>query len=266
MWLLGRNSGKIGRSKEKVIMPVHNWTRVPPGIFHHFHHEWISTICRSLNGGLLPDGYYALDEQTAAGFGPDILTLQATTDFGSSGAATAALVRPQTQYNAKSETEYYRRKKSSVVVRHVSDDRMVAVVEIISPGNKAGRKAFQALIDKACDLLENKVHLLFIDLFPPSGRDPDGLHAAIWDEIQQQDERTSEGRFVPPADKPLTLVAYEAGPIIQAHLEFVAVRSALPNMPLVLELEGAVQLPLETTYMNAYAAVPQRWRRVLETI
>ena len=38
-------------------MPMHDWTRVEAGIYHHFHHEWISAIGRSLNRGLLPEDY-----------------------------------------------------------------------------------------------------------------------------------------------------------------------------------------------------------------
>ena len=57
-------------------MPMHNWTLVAAGIFHAFHHGWISTISNALNSGLLPPEYYALPEQQAAGFGPDVLTLQ----------------------------------------------------------------------------------------------------------------------------------------------------------------------------------------------
>jgi hypothetical protein len=57
-------------------MPVHDWTRVTAGIFHDFHHEWISAIKRALNSGLLPPGYYALAEQIAGGMGPDVLTLE----------------------------------------------------------------------------------------------------------------------------------------------------------------------------------------------
>ena len=37
-------------------MPIHDWTRVDAGIFHHFHYQWISTISNALNGGLLPNG------------------------------------------------------------------------------------------------------------------------------------------------------------------------------------------------------------------
>ena len=38
-------------------MPIHDWTRLEPGDFHHFHQRWISALCDSLNGGLLPPDY-----------------------------------------------------------------------------------------------------------------------------------------------------------------------------------------------------------------
>src|SRR5438876_883353 len=66
----------LARSVETNAMPVHDWTRVDAGIFHHFHHGWIEEIARGLNRGILPADYYALAEQHAAGFGPAVLTLQ----------------------------------------------------------------------------------------------------------------------------------------------------------------------------------------------
>ena len=30
-------------------MPIHDWTRVPAGIFHDFHHGWIEEAKRALN-------------------------------------------------------------------------------------------------------------------------------------------------------------------------------------------------------------------------
>ena len=78
-------------------MPMHDWTRVAAGIYHDFHHEWISEIKRSLNRGVLPEGFYALAEQHAAGFGPDVLTLQdADPSFGSSsGGGVTTKPRPK---------------------------------------------------------------------------------------------------------------------------------------------------------------------------
>ena len=61
-------------------MPIHDWTRVDAGIFHHFHHGWIEEIARALNRGLLPPDHYALAEQIAGGLGPDVLTLQRPTN------------------------------------------------------------------------------------------------------------------------------------------------------------------------------------------
>ena len=56
-------------------MPVHDWTRVIAGTFHHFHHEWITCISRALNSGLLPSEYYAMAEQITGGLGPDVVAL-----------------------------------------------------------------------------------------------------------------------------------------------------------------------------------------------
>ena len=140
-------------------MPMHNWKLVEAAIFHAFHHRWISAISDSLNAGLLPPEYYALPEQQAAGFGPDVLTLQGLTGRTrtsptQTARASLCALRPRTRFTAESDVEFYRRKKSSVVVRHLSGDHIVSMVEIISPSNKSGRQPFRAFIDKACDLLE----------------------------------------------------------------------------------------------------------------
>ena len=54
----------------------------------------------------------------------------------SGAAATTVATRPQTRFTAETDAEFYRRKKSSIVVRHVSGDRMVAVLEVVSPGTR----------------------------------------------------------------------------------------------------------------------------------
>src|SRR5262245_49019628 len=247
-----------------MAMPVHDWTRVEARIFHAFHHDWITEIARALNRGLLPDDYYALPEQQAAGFGPDVLALQSQTPSGNDAAAassgTAAAIfwtRPQTRFTAETDAEFYRRKKSSIVVRHVSGDRIVAMLEVVSPGNKASRHAVRAFVEKACELLEHRIHLLIVDLFPPGPRDPNGIHAAIWQEVQDEP-------FVLPKDKPLTLVAYECDLTTRVYLNAVAVGDPLPDMPLFLKPNGHVLVPLEVTYQTAFAGMPRRWRTVLE--
>jgi len=246
-------------------MPVHDWTRVDAGIFHAFHQQWIIAISNVLNEGILPEDYYALPEQHAAGFGPDVLTLQGSRDEenGSTASGPSAsgggllVTAPQLTPTAETDMEFYRRKQTPVVVRHVSGDRVVAMVEIVSPGNKSTRNAFRSFVEKAAELLDQRVHLLIVDLLPPGRRDPHGVHAAIWDDIAGQE-------YVPPAGKPLTLAAYETALTVRAYVRPVAVGDALPEMPLFLEPNGCVMVPLEATYQTAFAAMPRRWRVVLE--
>jgi hypothetical protein len=251
-------------------MPVHEWTRVDAGIFHDFHHAWIEEIKRALNSGILPDEYYALAEQFAGGLGPDVLTLEgpsshpseetdfpaSSTDAGSAGGGVL-LASPSTQLTAETDMEFYRRKQNVVIVRHVSGDRVVAVVEIISPGNKAARRPFRSLVEKAADLLDQQVHLLIVDVLPHGRRDRHGVHAAIWDEIAGQP-------YEAPAERPLTLASYETGRGVRAYVEHVALGSELPGMPLFLQPGACVYVPLEATYCAAFAALPRRWRVVLE--
>jgi hypothetical protein len=125
-------------------MPIHDWGRVDAGIFHAFHHGWITEIARALNRGLLPPDYYALPEQFAAGFGPDVLTLQSPGEDG--GGPGVGLAAPKLQPTAETDMAFYRRKQKVVAVRHVSGDRIVAMVEIVSPGNKVARNPLRAFL------------------------------------------------------------------------------------------------------------------------
>jgi hypothetical protein len=245
-------------------MPIHDWTRVDAGIFHAFHHDWITEMARSLNRGLLPSDYYALPEQHAAGFGPDVLTLEMApnSDSDDSGPSASSpggvsLADPKRQPTAETDMAFYRRKQKTVTVRHVSGDRIVAMVEVVSPGNKASRNALRAFVAKAAELLDKQIHLLIVDLHPPGRRDPDGIHGEIWQEIAGQE-------YTAPADKPLTLAAYETGLSVRAYVVHVAVGDAVADMPLFLEPGKAVSVPLEATYQVAHTELPRRWRRVLE--
>lgn len=233
-------------------MPIHDWTRVDPGIFHAFHQRWISALADALNGGCLPPDYYALTEQVTTRARterdiPDLLTLHA--DPG---------VPPPATVMVRGDLELYRRKQSVLSVRHVSGDRVVAVIEIVSPGDKAGTRPFAEFVGKAVELLDRGMHLLLVDLLPPTPRDPGGIHAAVWGDL-------GYGDYDPSADKPLTAVAYEAGPAtVRGFVEPLAVGDRLPDMPLILEPDRCVLVPLETTYSAAWAAFPLRWRRVIE--
>src|SRR4029079_9260433 len=98
--------------------------------------------------------------------------------------------------------------------------------------------AINSFVEKAQEALFRGYHLLIIDLFPPGPRDPKGIHAAIWDGFSAEP-------FGHPPGEPLTLVAYSAGEPKRAYIEPTAVGRELIEMPLFLEPEFSIHLPLE---------------------
>jgi hypothetical protein len=154
------------------------------------------------------------------------------------------------------EDDIYAAKADLITVRHRHGD-VVAVIEIISPGNKGSRSEFAAFVQKSAALIRQNVGLLVIDLFPPGGRDPQGIHKAIWDEFLEED-------FEVPPDKPLTLAAYDAGPPRVAYVESIAVGDALPDMAVFLKPEVYVLAPLDATYQTTWSTFPAALKGLLE--
>ncbi|RPI77677.1 MAG: DUF4058 family protein [Planctomycetaceae bacterium] len=247
-------------------MPVQDWTRVGAGIFHHFHCAWIQTLGQALNSSVLPKGFYALTEQVAGESIPDGLVLESTAPDQPAGSvsrhATGLAVDqfpPRTALVVEGdEIDEYSRLQRALSIRHASDDRIVAWVEIVSRGNKQSRTSLARFVDKAVGTILSGIHLLVIDLIPPGRSDPRGIHGAIWDQLHAVP-------YEPPSAKPLTLVAYAARTVPVAYVEPLALGQILPDMPLFLTPQLYVNAPLETTGQQAYAMVPERWRLVLDS-
>jgi hypothetical protein len=134
-------------------MPVHDWTRVEAGIFHDFHVAWIAEIRKALNGGLLPEGYYALAEQHAGQSIADVLTLhsdeaaaQSSTPRNKPGGTALAGVPPKASLHKVLNLDSLYHRRRTLAIRHVSGHRLVAVVEILSPAKKARAGNLDVLI------------------------------------------------------------------------------------------------------------------------
>ena len=245
-------------------VPIHDWSRVDAGIFHDFHQDWVQSLKHALNRGVLPEPYYAISEQSIQPvndrFIPDVLTLEHQGKVDDTGSTGGLLVAPpQTAIVAETTQDGYRRRQNRVAVRHGSDDRVVAVIEIVSAGNKSTRQALQDFVDKTVAFLHAGVHVLIVDLQPPTRRDPNGIHGTIWDEI-------GSTTYTAPPDRLLTVAAYRSGPTIRAFVEPVAVGDQLPDMPLYLQSDGYVMVPLEATYLATWNEVPLRWRNVIDPV
>ncbi|MGL6072793.1 MAG: DUF4058 family protein [Fimbriiglobus sp.] len=246
-------------------MPIHDWTLVSAGTWHDFHLAWTAELRNVLNDGLMPPGYYAQAEQIVGPLGPDVLALQTDDSNGhyvngaesGSGGVAVAVAAPRPKLIAEGKMDAYALKRRTIVIRHNSGDRIVALIELVSPGNKDSRHAIRSFTEKAVEALFRGYHLLIVDLFPPTVRDPNGLHALIWGEFSDQ-------VYDHPSELPLSLIAYSSGPQKKAYLEPTAVDCELIEMPLFLEPEMYVNIPLEATYLAAYRGVPRKWKDVLE--
>lgn len=177
-------------------------------------------ICSALNAGGLPPGFFAVADAP-----------------------------PKATFVTSVEPDVYAHKANRIVIKHRLG-RVVAVIEVVSPGNKSSQHAVRSFVLKAEELLRGGVHLLIVDLFPPSPRDPQGLHKAIWDQFRDEP-------FELPPGKPLTVAAYCAGVPQTAYVEPVAVGDPLPGLPIFLDPDTYVPAPLETTYMATWSKCPE---------
>ena len=236
-------------------MPIHDWTRLEAGDFHHFHQRWISAIADALNGGGLPPEFMAMAEQVTGRPIPDVVTLQTRQPKGGS-AGVAFAPAPSARVIQKFERINYAKRKDRVVIRH-GRGRVVAIIELVSPGNKDSRHAMRSFVEKAADILNQGIHLVVVDLFPPTPRDPQGIHKAIWDEFGDM-----PFEFLP--DKPLTVASYIGGDLPTAYVETIGVGDPLPSIPLFLTEYDYVPCPLEASYMQSWAVFPAMLRELME--
>ena len=197
-------------------MPLHDWSRIPSGLFHHFHQDWSIEITRMLNRGRLPKGLSALVEQRAGPKEPDVLAIEDRVQRKSGSEESGVLAtmeRPVTRIVRRTTKQIYATRANRIVIRHRLG-RIVAVIEIVSPGSKDSRAALGDFVDKTIDFLRKGIHVLIVDLFPPTPRDPFGIHKAIWDQITEEDFQLSEG-------KDRILVSYDGAEEKTAYIETV---------------------------------------------
>lgn len=246
-------------------MTIHDWTRVDDGIFHALHVNWTVELAKALNHGILPAGYYALPEQIARDIHPDVLTLHASPagKKGQTAGEVATLERPQTRHVLSLSSPDYSHLSRIISIRHVSGDDVVAIVELVSRSNKSTAESLGMLVNKTCNALRSGIHVLLVDLHPPGKRDPEGLHAVVWECMGG--DASEDVEATPAALSYEAVPRGENFPQVKAHIEPLAVGQSLPDMPLFLANAEFVMAPLQTTYDAAFDALPQRWQDVLAT-
>ncbi|MCU0728456.1 MAG: DUF4058 family protein [Planctomycetes bacterium] len=154
----------------------------------------------------------------------------------------------------------FSRKARRIAIKDaVQGDRVVAVIEIVSSGNKTSRSRVEQFVGKSVTLLEKGIHLVVLDLQAPTPLVPRGLHAMISSQLGHEPSAA-------PAERPLSAVSYqvlETG-TLRAHFVPLKVADRLPELAVFLGAHDFVRLPLEMTYEDSFRTVPWKFREVLE--
>jgi Protein of unknown function (DUF4058) len=240
-------------------VPIHDWTRVDSGTYHDFHQGWTIEIRNRLNRGILPEGFFAMADQRISGPEPDVVALRLR-DPAPAGGLVVAETPPRLKQAARVETEaaLYARKANRIAIRNRLG-RVVAIIEVVSPGNKDSKHAVASFVTKAVDFLRDGIHVMLVDPFPPGPRDPEGIAQAIWDGL------VGEPLAPGPAGLSPLVAAFDAGEPLTAYVESVAVGEPIPDVPLFLGPGWYVNVPLEETYCASLDVTPQPIRDLLET-
>ncbi len=233
---------------------------MPAGLFHDFHQSWCVRLKDALNAGRLP-------RELPRSWNSDPARVSLTSLQSKPGpdgaewswvpAAWPPMPPPAVQIVHRSESELYAARANLIVIRHHLG-RILAVIEIVSPGNKDTREALHNFVEKTVQFLQAGIHVLVVDLFPPTPRNPQGIHQAIWDEIGDEP-------FSFPPGKDRLLVSYETGEDRIANIEPLALGDALREMSLCLTSGLHVPVPLESTYQATWDARPEVFRLAVET-
>jgi len=187
-------------------MPMHDWTRVGDEEYHDFCIAWIAELRKLMNCGRLPTGHYALSEVQGGEAGSE---------------------------------------QNTLVVRRGPEHRVVALIELVSPGMKRNSRRLSLFVQKILNVISSNINVLIVDPFPPGRSDLNGIHGAVWTSLENDEFRL-------PVDKPLTLASYSVGQTLEAYIEPFSVGQAMIDMPLFVEAHFYLPIPLETAYLSAW--------------
>jgi hypothetical protein len=215
-----------------------------------FHVNWAGAIADALNESLLPEGYFAEEH---AQLGPwveiDVATFTGSEPSGHQAGGTATM--PPRTWSPPTPAMVlpaaFPDAFEVLVFESEGGSRLVAAIELVSPGNKDRADHRQAFAVKSASYLCRGISLIVIDIVT-------SRRANLHDEIMQV---LGHGdAFALPTETVLYAVAYR--PIVRERQEQIEVWPSpleigwpLPVLPLSLNAEHAIPIDLEATYTAA---------------
>ncbi len=255
-------------------MPVHDLTRlVTLGEFHDFHLGLIATLRDALNRHLLPEGYYAAAEGRIMGFEPDVSAFERVhpprqREPAPSGAVAVrgdVLLTQQASPRASyiDEADHWSAlRESRIAIYNKRGDRVISIIEVVSPRNKDRAEAVSFFGNKLETALFAGCNALVIDFLPPGAFDPQGMHYAFWSRFSESPHGVTESKSLAMSSYHAPMQNCTLEPL--AYFEPVAVGQTLVQMPLFLALGEYINLPMQQLYDESVASLPGPYREDLE--
>ena len=222
-------------------MPLHDWTARDN--FDGLHHLWISEIVVLLRHTLPPPYRVVVGSSPVVSLGPERVNPDVAVANGRHGTSTPTADGwrlPDTEVAVTTVVE------EDATVQVERNGRLVAAVELISPGNKDRPENRDRYAGRYLSYLHHGVHLLVVDVH----RRPIGFSFP-----QRIAEGLSAALPAPPAPSAVVYRVGEAVPdggrLLAVWAEPLTVGQPLPAVSLPLTVHLAVPIDLEATYSRA---------------
>jgi Protein of unknown function (DUF4058) len=213
-----------------------------------FHATWAGALRDQLNGGLLPQRYFA-EVQTSHGSRVeiDVPTFEdASEPATSTNGGVAVWAPPRPTHRATLQFTH----PDLFEVRVFSDvggPQLVAAVELVSPSNKDRPAQRHQFAIKCASYLQDNIGLVVVDMVTEHRGN---LHRPLLEILQVAQDRAKL------SDEDLYAGAYRAVTVrktvkLEYWIEPLAVGGALPTMPLWIAPDLCLPLNLEQAYVQA---------------
>jgi hypothetical protein len=217
-----------------------------PRRWEGFHHAWPTFIAQQLNEETLSSEYFAEPEIT---LGPtleiDVATLQLTgSDPSADRGKTTVWSPPRPKIVIPVDFAHL----DAIEVRVYQDvggAQLRAAIELVSPANKDRKETRRTFAAKCAGYLRHGISVVIVDVV--TGRAAN-LHRELLDILTVKSRRApweSRTGLYTVAYRPVTVLKK---PRIEAWPETLALGKTLPTMPLWLNMDLCVPLPLEKSY------------------
>jgi hypothetical protein len=228
-------------------MPLHRWPN-PHVPWRSFHRHWIVRLVEYLNQDVLPPIFYARPTEFIIGVEPDVLLLQEHDQPNGFTSTQTALAEATLTAVLPAPAEL------PIVGIYSSYDatRLVAVIELVSPGNKDRPEAIQAFVEKVVFLLQDGVHVLVIDVLSLPQL---SIRRPILGRLGLEQETAAEGTLW--ISSYCSLPGGEPYPHVEVRewAQPAAIGNRLPSAPLFLRSDKLwVTVDLEATYQATLRA------------